>query len=194
MGREWIKLKEYGQLYLEKVLVSFNFPILFVCSDYENMKYLCLNIDDESGKTVIAATNNEQLLSMLNNEIPMEMVFRNSINKIIVIAEYNADTERIESFVQNADTVPENMLPQKNAYFELKNESIEDYIDELNRQIIKYEFITFVENESFYEKSNLGYASFKFENTDVRVCDNVLISDTQGTCSYVIVADNKMIA
>ena len=194
MGREWIKLKEYGQLNLEKVLVSFDFPILFVCSDYENMKYLCLNIDDDSGKTVIAATNNEQLLSMLNNEIPMEMVFRNSINKIIVIAEYNADTEQIESYFQDADTVPENMLPQKNAYFELQNESIEDYIDELNRQIIKYEYITFIENELFNEKSKLGFTGFKFENTDVRVCDNVLISDTQVTCSYVIVAENKMIA
>lgn len=35
MGKEWIKLKETGQLFLEKVLVSFNIPILFVCVDYE---------------------------------------------------------------------------------------------------------------------------------------------------------------
>ena len=35
MGKEWVKLEKIGQLYLEKILVSFDVPILFVCSDFE---------------------------------------------------------------------------------------------------------------------------------------------------------------
>ena len=80
MGKEWIRIKEVGQLFLEKILVSFDIPILFVCVDYENRKYLCLNIDDESGKSVIVATDNKYLISMLTNKISMDSVFRNSID------------------------------------------------------------------------------------------------------------------
>lgn len=54
MGKKWIKIKETGQLYLEKIIVSFDIPILFVCNDFENRKYLCLNVDEETGCTVIA--------------------------------------------------------------------------------------------------------------------------------------------
>ena len=77
MGKEWIKTKETGQLYLEKIIVSFDIPILFVCNDFENRKYLCLNIDEETGTTVIAETDNRTLISMLNNQVTMENVFRN---------------------------------------------------------------------------------------------------------------------
>lgn len=31
MQKEWINIKETGQLYLENILVSLNIPILFVC-------------------------------------------------------------------------------------------------------------------------------------------------------------------
>lgn len=81
MGREWIKIKETGQLFLEKILVSFDVPILFVCADYENRKYLCLNIDDETGESVIVATDNKRLIAMLKNEITMDPYFEIRIDK-----------------------------------------------------------------------------------------------------------------
>lgn len=40
MGKEWVKLEKIGQLYLEKILVSFDVPILFVCSDFEKKIYV----------------------------------------------------------------------------------------------------------------------------------------------------------
>ena len=64
MGKEWIKLKEIGQLYLEKILVAFDVPILFVCTDYAKRRYLCLNIDNETGETAIAEVSNKQLIQM----------------------------------------------------------------------------------------------------------------------------------
>ena len=35
-------------------------------------QYLCLNVDEEVGTTVIAETDNETLLAMLQNKLTME--------------------------------------------------------------------------------------------------------------------------
>ena len=64
MEKKWLNLGETGQLYLEH--------ILFVCNGFENRKYSCLNVDEEVGTTVIAETDNETLLAMLQNKLTME--------------------------------------------------------------------------------------------------------------------------
>ena len=72
MEKKWLNLGETGQLYLEQILVTFDIPILFVCNGFENRKYLCLNVYEEVGTTVIAETDNETLLAMLQNKLTME--------------------------------------------------------------------------------------------------------------------------
>ena len=110
MGKEWIKIKETGQLYLEKVIVSFDIPILFVCNDFENRKYLCLNIDDEIGTTIIAETDNKMLLNMLQDKVTMEYVFRNALNDRIMVAEYDSINKKIISKVENANIFNKNKI------------------------------------------------------------------------------------
>lgn len=136
MGKEWIRLKEVGQLYLEKVLVTFDIPILFVCVDYENRKYLCLNIDDESRKSVIAATDNKHLIDMLKNKISMDSVFRNAINRKVIIVDYDSENNEIITLTEDVKKILGDMLPEKGAYFELTNKSIEEYISYLDKQMI----------------------------------------------------------
>ena len=148
MGKEWIRIKQAGQMFLEKVLVTFDVPILFVCVDYENCKYLCLNIDDESGKSVIAATDNKHLISMLKNEITMDSVFRNSIDGKVIVAEYDYEEEKIISYTENSKTISSDMLPKENEYFEFTNKMIEDYIAYLERQVVRIQIETFRENKS----------------------------------------------
>ena len=194
MAKEWIELNETGQLYLEKILVTFDIPILFVCSDYENMKYLCLNIDSESGKTVIAPTDNDHLLSMLKNEISMENVFRNTINDTVIIAEYDSDVGKIISFTKDARTIPEDMLPQKGAYLELTNKSIEEYIEYLTKQKINYELKSTYNKKIFYKQMKPVCTNSNFENIDSIEINRILVTDTQNICSYSIATGNKMIA
>ena len=69
MQKEWINIKETGQLYLEKILVSLNIPILFVCHNSKDKKYLCLNINDETGETIIDfyCYENEEIISKKEN-------------------------------------------------------------------------------------------------------------------------------
>ena len=81
--KKWINVEEIGQLYLEKILVTFDIPILFVCSNGKNKKYLCLNIGDEDGTTVIAEISKATLSAMQQNKIAMEAVYRQAIGKKI---------------------------------------------------------------------------------------------------------------
>lgn len=76
MQKEWINIKETGQLYLEKILVSLNIPILFVCHNSKDKKYLCLNINDETGETIIALTNNSFLIDMLQKKLQWKKYLR----------------------------------------------------------------------------------------------------------------------
>ena len=119
MGKEWIKIKELGQLYLEKVLVAFDIPILFVCVDSVDRKYLCLNTDAESGKTVIAPTDNKTLIDMLNNDITMESVFRNAINGKVIVADYFIDNNEIIVRIEDSKKITGALLPPKNEYLDL---------------------------------------------------------------------------
>lgn len=194
MGKEWIRLKEVGQLYLEKVLVTFDIPILFVCADYENRKYLCLNIDDESGKSVIAATDNKHLIDMLKNKISMDSVFRNAINGKAIIVDYDSVNDEIITLTEDAKKIPGDMLPEKGAYFELTNKSIEEYISYLDKQMIRVEVESFSEKKSFTVQQCGYFASFVAGHMSAYSCGRVMLTETIKKCSYNIIDKNKMIA
>lgn len=134
MKREWIKVKGLGQLYLEKILLSFDIPILFVCTDFENRRYLCLNIDDDVPQAVIAEIDIKTLIGMLKDEITMEMAFRGSINGKIVVATYDSSSKQINTSIIASQMVSEDFLPEKGAFFEIENKKIADYIEFLSKQ------------------------------------------------------------
>lgn len=75
---------------------------MFVCNDFENRKYLCLNIDDESGTTVIAETDNKALIAMMQDKIAMEEIFRNASGGRIIIAKYDSEKQEIITMVEDA--------------------------------------------------------------------------------------------
>lgn len=116
LSEKWINVEEIGQLYLEKILVTFDIPILFVCSNGKNKKYLCLNIDDEDGTTVITEISEATLSAMQQNKIPMEAVYRQAIGKKLIITKYDENSKKIISEVENSETVVANFLPQKGKF------------------------------------------------------------------------------
>lgn len=128
MEREWINIKEIGQLYLEKILVSLNIPILFVCHNSEDKKYLCLNINDETGETIIALTNNSFLIDMLQKRITMEEIFRKSLDNDIIIAVYDYENEEIISKREKAEILSKDKLPKKGEYFDFCSKEIDEYL------------------------------------------------------------------
>lgn len=81
-----------------------------------NKKYLCLNIGDEDGTTVIAEISKATLSAMQQNKIPMEAVYRQAIGKKLIIAKYDENSKKIISEVENSETVAANFLPQKGKF------------------------------------------------------------------------------
>lgn len=194
MGKEWIKTKETGQLFLEKIIVSFDVPILFVCNDFENRKYLCLNVDEEAGTTVIAETDNRTLISMLNNQVTMENVFRNSLGNKIIIAEFDCKKNEIVSTVQDAKKIDSDLLPEKGAFLELSNKVISEYILFLSKQLIKVEVEEFFENGTITVKQSQFQKYFSSSNEEVISYGNLKLEDVKMTCSYEIDNGKRMIA
>lgn len=194
MGKEWIKLKETGQLFLEKVLVSFNIPILFVCVDYEKNKYLCLNIDEETGESVIIATDNEHLLKMLKNEVTMESVFRDANDQKVIIAKYDFEEQKIISHIENSKAISKDMLPKQNEYFEFTNETIKEYISYLEKQIIKIQIETFSDKTSIVIQKNVPVPKFTIKDLMNLTCKKMIITEAKHRCSYNLKNENRMIA
>lgn len=200
MEKKWLNLGETGQLYLEQILVTFDIPILFVCNGFENRKYLCLNVDEEVGTTVIAETDNETLLAMLQNKLTMETVFRNSFNNSLIIAEYDTTNDEIVTQIKNSKEISEDFLPTKGEFFEFSNQKIKKYITSLEKQLIK---INTVDTEEFCEGK-----TFTISNKDVEsdiyfsvnsktyvCCNDIRLSDAKIKYSYEVYHDNeKMIA
>ena len=191
MGKKWIKIKETGQLYLEKIIVSFDIPILFVCNDFENRKYLCLNVDEETGCT---ETDNRTLISMLKNQITMESVFRNSSENKIIIAEYNCEKNEIVSIAQEAKKIDANLLPEKEAFLELSNEVISEYLLFLKKQLISVEVEDFCEKKTITVKQIKFNKYFSLNSENVTYHKNLKLEDTKKVYTCDINNSRKMIA
>ena len=113
---KYIELEQIGTLYIEKTILSFDVPVLFVCRDMDKVPYFCMNIDSETGRTVIAKTSNGAILDMLKNKVTIESVFRNTEDGRLVIAEYDTENCNIISHIEVAKEVSEDILPTKRAF------------------------------------------------------------------------------
>lgn len=63
MKKEWVKFKQLGQLYIEKVLVKMDIPIFFICVNDVMERYACLTIDDEIGQYIIKKVELNELIT-----------------------------------------------------------------------------------------------------------------------------------
>ena len=131
MGREWINLNNIGTLEVEIVLVTFDVPILFVCKNSADRRFLVLCLDEEEGKYAIAEQSINNLILMLDNKKTMEYVFRSAKNNVIFLSEYDFDSQEFIFIEHDAKTIDKELLPKEGACFELSNEKIIRYKETL---------------------------------------------------------------
>lgn len=113
---KWIYTKRTGQLYMKKTLLTFDIPVLFLCTDEQEHLFLCLNIDIDTGLTVIAETSKQMLEDMEQCRIPMETVFREAEEERLILIRYDKVEKKIEHKIENAKEIPEDMLPERDAF------------------------------------------------------------------------------
>lgn len=119
-----------GDLYLEQILFSFEkMPIVFVCFDKENKKYLCLCDDCINEECwIFVEISNETLLKVLNDEITILDAFK---NKQVIIANSNFKGN-IKYSLKEYNKISSDELPLKDQYLEMK-----EYLGEYIRVICK---------------------------------------------------------
>lgn len=95
MEKEWIRIKGFGKLEVEIVLVTFDVPILFVCKDSEKKCYLVMCFDEDDGEYVIVEESTSNIIQMLENRKTMEEVFRDATKQKIYFTKYDFVEKKI---------------------------------------------------------------------------------------------------
>lgn len=99
-----------------KNIAYFRYSCVVCMPDEQEHFSLCLNVDSDTGLTVIAETCKQMLEDMEQCRIPMETVFRKAEKGELILAWYNKDENKIEFKVENAKEIPADMLPVRGAF------------------------------------------------------------------------------
>lgn len=135
--KKWVDLQEYGVWNLEKTLITFDIPLLFVCKTPQRIRYLTLCINEETGEYLACKTNIRLLLAMLKDKCSMRSLFTNGVIQKCLYISY--DFLKQSFYVQEklCSDIPEEWLPDQGAVLGLHNDSIISYIAELENEPIK---------------------------------------------------------
>lgn len=129
----WIQADEFGTLNLEKVLITFDVPELFVCKNERGERYIALYLDEDTNVYLLAKINSHSLVQMLTGKIPMDQVFRNTPDGNAYYISC-CDGKKFSIKKVRSSEVPDCDLPEADALFTLQNEKINNYINLLKDQ------------------------------------------------------------
>ncbi len=136
-----------GTLYFEQELFSYDkIPIIFVCIDKFNSRYLCVCddiIDEESW--IIRKITNKELLCVLNDENTILSAYKNR-NVIVANKPFGRNVEYIEI---EYDKIDRDELPLSDQYLEMK-EYLSDYISKIKNSLLT-EF--FMQSDFIYQNN-----------------------------------------
>lgn len=122
-----------GSLFMEQLLFSFeDTPIVFICTDKELSRYLCVCddiIDEESW--LIVKINNTKLLEILNNASTVLSAF---VGQKVIIANRKFN-QSIRYEIEEYNNIGEDELPVCDQYLDMKN-SLRAYIEKIENEIL----------------------------------------------------------
>ena len=161
---EWISEKKLGKLYLEKVLVTFDVPELFVCVDKkEENRYLVVLLDADNERYLCVKVTVEALLSMLRGRTAMEDTFRQASDGIAHYIFFNYDTLQYDSAQLDIKSVPIVDLPECGVLFTLKNSGIVKYksaLEEVQKTAYVRERVSFTAVRKVWKEYNYFLNSY----------------------------------
>lgn len=175
--KKWIELEEIGCLYQEEILVFFDIPLLFVCKDEKNQRYLVLCEDEEEGIYIAVRCEKNDILQMLLGKVSMEQTFRKVEDGRVIKIEYNFDTSGFEYSYKAINDINEDELPDKDVLYKVTNEKIRRYIEKLKNESSE-EFVSFNCSNKYY----LGPVLYKTLIYNGKNADNFNINTKNYRC------------
>ena len=125
----WDEIRGIGKLYVEEELVVGIEPVLLVCIDDKNNRYLVMTYDSYNGIYIYRKIESDELLDMLENRNTMERTFRLGKRIYKTFIEENSNILGVEEY--DSQTFSGSMLPDVGEYYEIHSEYIQKYIDKL---------------------------------------------------------------
>lgn len=141
----WLDVPELGQLYIEKVLVTFDVPELFVCKNWKGQRYLAVYEDDGDYRYLLAEIDCSLLHKMLQQELSIDQVFRRSLhNRAYRLKSSRSKTALLIDPVKT-ENLSQQELPDAGTYFSLHNKEIDAYRDEIENEYTREKFLALPE-------------------------------------------------
>lgn len=126
--RKWANLANAGELSIEQVLIELNIPLLFVCINKNDERYLVMCIDDEEFEYLFVQVDKTELIKFISTGQGLRELFTKAITKIhhVIL------TESLNDVIIAKSKIKKYMLPQKNVKYDFSNNDILKYLCTLN--------------------------------------------------------------
>lgn len=128
---KWDFVEGIGELWTEIVLVFGNEPVLFVCKNALNQRYLVMTYSEMECIYVITRISTENLFKMIRNLITMKDAFISG--KTIYVTSW--DGEKLLTEKYKSASFSQEMLPKDGANYDLSNKEIDEYCKILYSEI-----------------------------------------------------------
>lgn len=133
----WTAVPELGQLYVEKVLVTFDVPELFVCRDGEGKRYLAVFEDDGDYQYLLAEVSCALLHKMLRQELPIDQVFRRGLHRRAYRLKSTGPEGALQAEAVGAEALRPEELPDAGTLFSLHSRELDAYREEIELEYIQ---------------------------------------------------------
>lgn len=145
MNKELCFIIEGKELYLEKVLVSFQeVPIFFLCKNNKDY-YIALCVDVDKLNYVVTRLSIKDVFDLLHGIIPMRNAITQQEAYWYIESQEDIKSDTVEK--RQMYTLDITILPQVNAYFEILTPDMEKYVQQFD-DLFSSEKYTLIEDSA----------------------------------------------
>lgn len=131
--RKWTEINNLGILYIENILITFDIPLLFVCSNEFDQRFLTLCLDEETEKYLLTPIYNQDLIKMMEDKITMRDAFLLYKKDNRLLLNWNKKEKRFDTKEICIKDLSDDMLPDEGIFYKVHNKKNDNYISDLTK-------------------------------------------------------------
>ena len=133
----WVSINDFGNIFMEQELARLDIPFIFVCLDDNNIRYLALCYNDRDYKYILAKCDRYSLIQIIEGKLSIDSFIQKS-DKIFLLDLIDWDKAIIQEMLYI--DLSNEVLPEKDTFFTIKNKSIDEYIEKLANEIMNIQY------------------------------------------------------
>ncbi|MGX2971069.1 hypothetical protein [Helicobacter sp. T3_23-1059] len=172
----WVSINDFGNIFMEQELARLDIPFIFVCLDDNNIRYLALCYNDRDYKYILAKCDSYSLIQIIEGKLSIDSFIQKS-DKIFLLDLIDWDKAIIQEMLYI--DLSNEVLPEKDTFFTIKNKSIDEYIEKLTNEIMDNQYK--VDDNLYVGTKNIENKREFVENIaiqqikdSVTLCNNIL--------------------